>query len=123
MASLMRCNMIIDRDPLDEYPFDGYFYDYGVDDSKPLDEQVEEEYLILHTKCDIQPAQESDSGGIITNSFNVYFPFDVKTEKLKLKRGLIFKGNAYGLTVNGTLISAVPSQMGGVECYVKDLDA
>lgn len=115
--------MIIDRTPLDEYPFEGDFFDYGVDDNKPLDEQVEEEILVLHTKCDIQPAQKSDSGGNITNSFNVYFPFDIKNDKLKLKRGMKFRGNAYGLEVNGTLISAIPSQMCGVECYVKDLDA
>lgn len=118
----MRCEMIIDRTPFEDYPFDGAFYDYGVDESKPLDEQVEEEILILETKCDIQTAQKSDSGGNITNSFNVYFPMNVKSDTLKLKRGMKFRGNAYGLEVNGTLISAAPSQLGGVECYVEDLD-
>ena len=104
--------MIIDRTPLEEYPFEGAFYEYGVDESKPLDEQVEEEILILETKCDIQHSSKSDANGIITAGFNVYFPFD--KEK--------FKGNSYGLVVNGRVISVSPSQLGGVECYIEDLD-
>lgn len=114
--------MIIDRTPLEEYPFDGAFYEYGVDESKPLDEQVEEEILILETKCDIQSSSKTDAGGIIKAMFNVYFPFDTKADKLSIKRGMIFKGSAYGLDVNGRVISVFPSQLGGVECYIEDLD-
>lgn len=113
--------MVIDNQPLEEYPFIGAFYDYGVDDSKPLDEQVEEEILILETKCDIQHSSKSDANGIITAGFNVYFPFD-KGEGVAIKRGMTFKGNSYGLVVNGRVISVSPSQLGGVECFVEDLD-
>lgn len=113
--------MILDREPLIEYPFEGAFYEYGVDESKPLDEQVEEEILILETKCDIQHSSKSDANGIITAGFNVYFPFD-KGKGVAIKRGMIFKGNSYGLVVNGRVISVSPSQLGGVECFVEDLD-
>ena len=118
---LIDCVMIIDRSQIEEYPFKGAFYTYGVDESKPLDEQVEEEILVLETECDIQQSQKSDSGGIITASFNVYFPFD-KEKGVSVKRGMIFKGAAYGLEVNGKVVSVFPSQLGGVECYVEDLD-
>ena len=33
--------MIIDKDILQEYPFEGEVYRIGIDESKPLDEQVE----------------------------------------------------------------------------------
>lgn len=113
--------MIVDRNILDEYPFDGAFYTYGVDDSKPLDEQVEEEILVLSTKCDIQESQKSDAYGNITASFNVYFPFN-KDEGISLKRGMKFKGSIYGLDINGEVIGVFPTQMGGCVCSIKDLD-
>lgn len=114
--------MILDKNTLlEDYPFVGAFYQYGVDESKPLDEQEEEEILVLETICDIQTSSKSDAGGNIKSNFNVYFPFD-KNEGIKITRGMIFKGVAYGLMVNGRVISVSPSQLGGVECYVEDLD-
>lgn len=113
--------MYIDRNEIEEYPFDGAFYTYGVDDSKPLEEQVEEEILILATKCDIQESQKSDASGNITASFNVYFPFEKETG-IAVTRGMTFKGNIYGLEVNGEVIGVFPTQMGGCTCYIKDKD-
>lgn len=120
MAGLLT-TMLIDRDLLEAYPFDGAFYEYGVDESKPLDEQVEEEILVLSTKCDIQESQKSDAYGNITASFNVYFPFD-KEEGISVVRGMTFKGSIYGLVVNGKVLSVAPSQLGGCVCSIKDLD-
>lgn len=114
--------MVIDKTPIDEYPFDGAFYEYGVDDSKPLDEQVEEEILILACKCDIIHASQTDTGGNLTSFYKVYLPFDRKKEKVSIKRGMTFKGNAYGLEVNGKVFSVSPSQLDGIECYVEDVD-
>lgn len=108
-------------DDMEEYPFEGSFYTYGVDESKPLDEQVEEEVLVLKTQCDIQQAQKSDSGGIIISGFNVYFPFDKETG-IEIKRGMTFVGDMYGLEVNGKVVSVFPTQLSGCECFVQDLD-
>ncbi len=69
--------MIIDRDLIQEYPFNGSFYTYDIDMTKPLTERVEEEILVLETKCDIQEAKKSDNT-IISNAFEVYYPFDKK---------------------------------------------
>lgn len=114
--------MIIDRTPLEEYPFYGAFYEYKVDDTKPLDEQVEEEILVLERKCDIIHASQTDAGGNIASFFKVYLPFDKDTEKVAIRRGMIFKGNAYGLEINGRVFSVAPSQLEAIECYVKDTD-
>lgn len=106
---------------LEEYPFRGCFYTYGVDDSKPLEEQHDEEILILDTVCDIQEVTNSDSNGNITSSFDVFFPFD-KATGIEVKRGMTFRGNMYGLEVNGKIDGVFPTQMGGCVCHVKDRD-
>lgn len=113
--------MDIDMSLLEEYPFNGSFYTYGVDESKPLEEQHDEEILVLETECDIQEVTNSDSGGNITASFEVFFPFD-KSEGIAIKRGMIFKGNMYGLDVNGEVVGVFPTQLGGCTCYIKDRD-
>lgn len=113
--------MIIDRSDLVEYPFTGEFYGSYVDESKPLDEQTEELKLVLRTVCDIHESQKSISGGVVMASFDVYFPFDIN-DGVVVKRGMTFKGDAYGLTVNGRVISVFPSSLGGVQCRVEDLD-
>lgn len=113
--------MIVDREPLKEYPNYGVFFTYSVDKTKPLDEQVEEEVIVLETKCDIQESQKSFAGGTIKASFNIYFPFD-KEEGVNIKRGMKFRGSLYGLEVNGSVIGVFPTQMGGCACYITDFD-
>lgn len=113
--------MIVENDFLEEYPFEGAFYSYSEDENAPLEEQVEAETLVLPTKCDIQAAEKSDVNGNITQSFNVYFPFD-KSIGVLVKRGMIFKGSIYGMSVNGRVMNVSPSQLGGCSCSIKDLD-
>ena len=113
--------MIIDRTLLEEFPFDGSFYEYKVDESKPLDERQEEEVLVLETKCDIQEVQKKDADGSIVSSFNVYFPFDKETG-INIKRGMIFKGSIYGLNVDGIIIGIFPTQLGKCVCFLRDRD-
>ena len=45
--------MITDRFGISEYPFYGVFYSIQQDDSKPLDEQTEEEVEIFSTYLDL----------------------------------------------------------------------
>lgn len=111
--------MIIDREAFQEYPFHGKFYTRMIDKTKPVGEWIEEEIIILETECDIQGAQKED-GGIISNSYNVYFPFD-KEEGIKVKRGQKFDGSMYGMTItNADVIDVIPNQLGGCAVYVKD---
>lgn len=113
--------MIIDSHIMQEYPFDGVFYNFGVDESKPLDEQVEEEIIILETKCDIQAAQKEDSG-VISNAYNIYFPFDVNVGlPAEMKKGKTkFRGTMFGYLINEAIVVDVyPSQLGGCQVYIK----
>lgn len=114
--------MILDRNTLIDYPFDGTFYYMGVDESKPLTEQVEEEIIILETKCDIQGAQKEDSG-VISNTYTIYFPFN-KEEGIptKLKKGESrFKGSMYGLSIyDAEVIDIIPTQLSGCVVYVRE---
>lgn len=111
--------MIIDRNIMQEYPFDGVFYTKGIDESKPLDEQEEEDIVILETKCDIQGAQTEDTG-VISNAYNVYFPFD-KNIGVSIKKGNLFKGSMYGVSIkDAVVVDVIPTQLGGCAVYVKD---
>lgn len=110
--------MLVDRELLEEYPFEGEFYTYEKDDSSWGAEPVEK--VILSTECDIQESQKSDAYGNITASFNIYFPFD-KDAGIEIKRGMLFRGSMYGLEVKGEVIGLFPTQMGVCACYIKDL--
>lgn len=92
----------------EEYPFAGVFYKIGIDDSKPLDEQVEEEIPIFETICDM-----SDGSNLSTDTFTLFFPFDKDKETIIIKEGDLFKGNIYGMTQKGRVIGVYPSQLGG----------
>lgn len=111
--------MVIDNEPLVEYPFKGSFYKIGIDYTKPPSQQVEEEILVLETDCDIQEAQKSDTSGNVVSTFNVYFPFD-KNGEVGIQKGMIFRGSLYGVDVEGEIIGLFPTQMGGCAVYLKD---
>lgn len=111
--------MYIDRNEIQEYPFIGSFFKQVIDDSLPADEREAIEALVLETPCDIQEAQKTDSGGVLTNSFDIYFPFDKKVG-INIKRGMTFKSSIYGLEIDGEVISVIPTQMGGCKAYIQD---
>lgn len=105
-----------------EYPFEGYFYTFTVDESKPLDQQVEQKKLVFKTKCDIAESSHNVTNTFMSAKFVVYFPFDKTTEKIKVKNGDIFESNMYGLAVNGKVVGVFPSQLSGVTVYIQDSD-
>ena len=60
--------MYIDHNISEEYPFkDGVFYKISIDDSKPLEEQVDEEIEIYVSDFDI-----SDGTNLNTNTFTLF---------------------------------------------------
>lgn len=111
--------MILDRSIAQEYPFDGIFYRTGIDESKPLDEQVEEEIIILETKCDIQESTSNVTSGNISATFDIYFPFN-KEEGIEIRRGDNFRGSMFGMPVNGKIDGVFPSQLGGCQVHLID---
>lgn len=102
--------MYTDRQGLHEYPFYATFYHLGVDESKPLDEQVEEKVISFETKCDINDKNNSlDNETII-----LYFPLDIKKEKVEIILGETMEVETYGITQRGRVLGVYPSQLGGV---------
>lgn len=91
-----------------EYPFEGIFYRIGIDDSKPLDEQVDEEIEIFSTLFDM-----TEGGTLSTETFRIFFPFDAYNETLVIAEGNLFRGVIYGANIKGRVIGIYPSQLGG----------
>lgn len=112
--------MIVDRTLIEEYPFDGEFYEKTIDTSLPPSQQVETEVVLLSTKCDIQESQKTENDGATNAKFNVYYPFD-KEEGVNIKRGVSFRGSMYGVKVEGKVIGVFPTQLGGCGCYIGDM--
>lgn len=114
--------MYIDRNRLEDYPYFGQFYRVGIDDSKPLDEQFEEEIIVFETECDITESSHSWSQNFIWAKYAVYFPFNKGIDDITVKMGDLFRADVHGLMVNGKVVGVFPTQLGGITVYVQDTD-
>lgn len=100
---------------LEEYPFHATFYNIGVDESKPLDQQVEEKLISFETPCDVDDKNNGLNNDIIT----IYFPFDAEESKIEVKIGDTMEVETYGLIQRGRVLGVRPSQLGGVKVMCK----
>lgn len=112
----------IEHNKLQDYPYFGQFFRIEIDESKPLDEQVEERVVIFETDCDITESSHSWSRNFIWAKYAIYFPFDKDNEEIEVKLGDLFEADMHGLIVNGKVVGVFPSQLGGVTVYVQDTD-
>lgn len=100
-----------------EYPFYATFYQLGVDESKPLDQQVEEKVISFQTECDV----DDKNVGLSNDTITLYFPFDGEKDEIKIKLGDTMEVNTYGLVQKGRVLGVRPSQLGGVKVMCKRL--
>lgn len=100
---------------LEEYPFYATFYHIGVDESKPLDQQVEEKIISFETQCDVDDKNTGLNNDVIT----IYFPFDKEVESIEVKIGDTMEVETYGLIQRGRVLGVRPSQLGGVKVMCK----
>lgn len=114
--------MYTDRSLPTDYPYKGTFYRIAIDESKPLDQQVEEKIVVFETECDVTESSHSWSNNFIWAKYAVYFPFNKDTDEISVKMGDLFEANIYGMIANGKVVGVFPSQLGGVTCYVQDTD-
>lgn len=112
----------IEHNKLQDYPYFGQFFRIEIDESKPLDEQVEERVIIFETDCDITESSHSWSRNFIWAKYAIYFPFYKDNEEIEVKLGDLFEADMHGLIVNGKVVGVFPSQLGGVTVYVQDTD-
>lgn len=102
---------------LDEYPFHATFYHIGVDESKPLDEQVEEKIVSFETECDVDDKNTGLNNDLIT----IYFPFNPDKDDVQVMLGETMEVETYGLIQKGRVLGVRPSQLGGVKVMCKRL--
>lgn len=114
--------MYIDRDEIENYPYDGVFYRTEIDEDAPLDEREEKEVIVFETKCDITESSHSWSREFIWAKYAIYFPFDKEKDTIEVRLGDFFRANVHGLMVNGKVVGVFPSQLSGVTIYIQDLD-
>lgn len=113
---------------LEMFPYEGAFYDTAVDESLPLDQQVEEEVLVYKTVCDIQKTAKLHNANLLAANYTVYFPLELNlyatdtADKYKdcgVRRGHIFRGVFYGYEIKGIVEIVRPSQLGAMSVDIK----
>lgn len=111
-----------------KYPYHGAFYRYAVDESKPLDQQVEEEILVYETDCNILRRSGLRQANLVVADYNVRFPLELNNNSKDasdlykdcgVRRGYTFKGAFYGITVEGQVEMIEPSQLGEMNVDIK----
>ena len=102
---------------LNEYPFYAIFYNIDVDESKPLDQQVEEKIISFETQCDVDDKNNGLNNDIIT----LYFPFDANNEEIKIRLGDTMEVDTYGILQKGRVLGVRPSQLGRVKVMCKKI--
>lgn len=111
-----------------KYPFHGAFYRYVIDESKPMDEQTEEEILVYETDCDIQRRAGLRQSNLVVADFNIRFPLEPNPDAkgtidlykdCGVRRGHTFKGEFYGVTIEGQVEMIEPSQLGVMNVDIK----
>lgn len=122
---------IVEDYNITEYPWtDGVFYTYETDTSKPLDERIPEEVIVLETVFDAQRASKLHNGMSNGANYTIYWPLTPNEESqgswdkfmpIPVKRGMRFRGVAWGLLIEGEVEIVRPSQLGGCSCDVKVL--
>jgi hypothetical protein len=107
--------MYIDHYGTKEYPYYATFYHLGVDESKPLDEQVEENIVSFESECDMSDQETGLDGDKIT----LFIPFKEDQGKIEVSLGESVEINAYGLIQKGRVLGVFPSQLGGIKVLCK----
>lgn len=95
----------------EEYPFHATFYHLGVDESKPLDQQVEEKIVSFETECDIN----SQEMGLNSDKITLFIPFQTQTDNITITLGETVDIESYGLVQRGRVLGIFPSQLGGLK--------
>ena len=75
--------MNIDRRQLNEYPFDGVFYEYKDDKSGGLLNTKVEEVEVLRVKCDIQQTSLLGNAGFLASSYTIFFPLEANVSLIE----------------------------------------
>lgn len=113
---------------MDDFPFEGAFYTYEIDNSLPLDKRVPKEVLVEEVRCDIQKNSRMHNGVMLGADYCVYWAMEDNPEStysndkympIKVRRGMHFRGIMYGYVVEGVVEIVRASQLGGCSADIK----
>ena len=111
-----------------DFPFEGAFYTFEVDNSLPLDERVPQEVLVFETPCDIQHSAKLHNGMMLGVDYTIYWPLELNPESegtadkygpIPVRRGMTFRGMMYGYSIYGEVENVRVSQLGGANADIK----
>lgn len=94
-----------------EYPYYATFYHLGVDDSLPLDEQVETKIVSFESECDIS---DQDTG-LNNDKITLFIPFNGHEGNIEISLGETVEIESCGLIQKGRVLGVYPSQLGGIK--------
>lgn len=104
--------MYTDHFGTQEYPFYATFYHLGVDESLPLNQQVEEKIVSFESECDIS----DDNTGLNNDKITIFIPFNAASGKsIEVTLGESVEIESYGLVQKGRVLGVFPSQLGGIK--------
>jgi hypothetical protein len=103
--------MYTDHFAMKEYPYHATFYHVGVDESKPLDQQVEEKIVSFESECDIS---DQDTG-LNNDKITLFIPFNGHEGDIEISLGETVEIESYGLIQKGRVLGVFPSQLGGIK--------
>lgn len=115
-------------DDFAEYPFHGAFYRYEIPEDAPLDQQDETETLVYETDCDVQKRSGIRQSNLFIAEYTIYFPLELnpdatgtidKYKDCGVRRGMTFRGEFYGQTIEGKIEFVRPSQLGAMSVDIK----
>lgn len=122
---------VIDDNPLEgcvPFPYHGAFYKYEVDETAPLDEQVAVEILVHETDVDIQKRSGIRQSNLFIAEYTIYFPLELNPDAkgsidrykdCGVRRGMTFRGEFYGQSIEGKIEFIRPSQLGAMSVDIK----
>lgn len=113
--------MVINRNALSEYPYNGIFYtvkknEYPDGDFLGGDSEDGEAHggdiILLKTLCDIQLQSHTVNNGTIMADYKVFFPWEHGKE-IPIPLNAIFKCEDYAVPLIGRVLGISMSQLGG----------
>lgn len=113
---------------MNPFPYHGAFYRYEVDESALLDQQEAKEILVYETDTDVQKRSGTRQSNLFIAEYTIYFPLlpnpDAEDSVDRyidcgVRRGMTYRGEFYGQTIEGQVEFVRPSQLGAMSVDIK----
>lgn len=109
--------MYTDRNAVNPYPYQGYFWDVQEQTTNPdLLNSDPQPVIILETRCDIQESANRYYRNGVVSDYNIFFPF---TEDINVVIGNKFTATVHGVSIEGVVVGIFPTELEGCKAAIK----